>query len=106
MEVQPIPPAPQPPQPDRGHIILGVLLGFVCQIGFVILGMLAGWFIANSTTKGLVFMFSSWGVTQWIALIPLIRQHNKKGRTRTAQGLIVIGCLGLLLSSACALALS
>ena len=46
-------------------------------------------------------VLSSWGVIQWLVLIPLILNQRGQGKTRTVQGLIISGCLGLLLSSAC-----
>ncbi len=42
----------------------------------------------------------SWGLTQWIAIIPMIISNQKKGRRKNVQGLIIAGCIGVLLSSA------
>jgi len=48
------------------------------------------------------WLFSAWGVTQWIALAPLILRQKSKGHPKTVQGMIISGCLGTLLGSACA----
>jgi len=48
------------------------------------------------------WLFVSWGVTQWVALVPLILQQKGKGHERTVQGMIASGALGVLLSCACA----
>jgi len=47
-------------------------------------------------------ILTSWGITQWIALVPLILRERSKGNPNIAKGLVVTGCVGVLLSSACA----
>ncbi|HME05454.1 MAG TPA: hypothetical protein VKG25_00330 [Bryobacteraceae bacterium] len=75
------------------------MLGCLCQIGFFVLAM-AGAIAMNNQTSKLVYL--SWGVTQWIALIPLIQSQRAKGHNATVQGLLIMGSIGVLLSSACA----
>jgi hypothetical protein len=89
---------------------IGCLMGCACQIGFFavggVLASLAS--IANSSTlpySAREVLFLSWGVTQWIALVPLIRSERAVGHSKTVQGMLISGCLGLLLSSACASAM-
>jgi hypothetical protein len=73
-------------------------MGCGLQVAFWFLGLLAA-----MSTKGKLsnFIFLSWGVTQWIALGPLIWKQRSKGYPNRVQGLIIAGCLGVLLSSAC-----
>ena len=78
----------------------GCLFGCLWQAGFIAASLLAAYVIRNSNLAGALLV--SWGVTQWAALIPLILQQRAKGYPRTVYGLIIIGCIGLLLSSACA----
>lgn len=47
-------------------------------------------------------IFVGWGVAQWLVLLPLILYQKSKGRPDTVRGLVVAGCLTLLLSSFCA----
>jgi len=97
MDIEPAVPAPD--NTTKGSVGIGCLIGFLCQIGFIVLGILAALRL-NS-----MVLWSSWGVTQWFVLIPLILQQRGKGHSRTVQGLIITGSIGLLLSSACALAM-
>jgi hypothetical protein len=46
-------------------------------------------------------LMAAFGVIQWIGLVPLILKARASERPETALGLIITGCLGLLLSSAC-----
>lgn len=86
---------------SQGNSIgLGCLFGCLCQVGFIAAGVLTAFSLPGGKLQSVIFM--SWGVTQWIALVPLILQQRGKGHSRTVQGLIVTGALGLLLSSACA----
>jgi hypothetical protein len=78
----------------------GCLFGCACQIGFIAAAFLAAYVIRNGKASEVLFV--SWGVAQWAALIPLILRQRAKGYPRTVDGLIIIGCIGLLLSSACA----
>ncbi len=82
-----------------GSVGIGCLLGCLCQIGFFLLAMAGAFTMNNQLSK---FVSLSWGVTQWIALIPLIQSQRSKGHHATVQGLLIMGSIGVLLSSACA----
>ncbi len=102
----PIPPSPLadlPPPPENNNFFLGCLVGGGTTIAFGVLALLSA-LAADSSGHGKLsnYLFASWGVTQWIGLIPMIVHDFKKGRRNRATGLIVAGCVGLLLSSACA----
>ena len=45
-----------------------------------------------------LMIFFSWGIIQWIALVPLIMKQNAAGHPKTARGLKISGFLGFLLS--------
>ena len=89
-----------PPKVPGNNIIWGVVMGCGTQIVFILLGYVAA--IAMRGAHGWVLALSSWGLTQWLVLIPLIRGRLSAGKQNAALGLILTGCLGLLLSSACA----
>jgi len=80
----------------NGDVVTGCLLAFACQLGFIFIGFL-GLFLFNT-----FYLLVGWGATQWIGLIPLIRRERAEGRLMTAKGLLIMGCIGVLLSSACA----
>jgi hypothetical protein len=89
-----------PPTSDsRDHIGVGCALGCAVQIGFAVVGMLVAVAIGQNTWSNIIFLSSA--VTQWIGLVPLILHHRAIGRRRTVQGIIIAGCLGMLLCSAC-----
>jgi hypothetical protein len=89
------------PRPDpQGHIIAGFGIGCACQIVFLILGLAVGSMSGNSKYSFMPVVF--WGITQWIALVPLILSQRAKGHSQTVAGMLISGCLGLLLSSTCA----
>ena len=86
-------PAPSDP------MLLGCGLGCACQalcfaVSLVALGMSQGK-LGN-------LLFVSWGLTQWVGILPMYLRYKRESRPRTAQGLLIYGCLGVLLSSACA----
>jgi hypothetical protein len=91
----------QPSSDPRDDAVDGFAIGCACQIVFFLLGM-AGAFAINSSERLPNMLAASWGITQWIALVPLILKQRAKGRTRMVNGLIISGCIGVLLSSACA----
>lgn len=70
-----------------------------------------GFLLLASTAAGLLrgrfgcWLLVSWGVTQWLAIGPLIWQQRSQGYRNRVVGLIMVGCLGLLLSAACGSAL-
>ena len=85
----------------RDHVGVGIAMGCAVQIGFFVLGILASLALSSSGKLSDVAAVS-WGVTQWIALVPLILNERSAGRPRRVTGLIIAGCIGVLLSSACA----
>jgi hypothetical protein len=96
----------QPPSavrlpPERNDKFLyGCGLGCAIQLAFILLGALVGTMLNNRRMINIAWL--TFGATQWIAIVPLILKQKKKGRSRLVAGLIVTGCIGLLLSSACA----
>ena len=87
--------------------MVGCLTGCGVQIGFFALsGLFMFLFDSQLAGAGLAkyenWIFMSWGLTQWIAIIPMILSNQKKGRRSTVQGLVIAGAIGVLLSSACA----
>jgi len=89
-----------PPIPDsRDHIGVGCALGCAVQIGFAIVGMVVAVAVGGNTLSNIIFLSSA--VTQWIGLVPLIMHQRSIGHPKTVQGIIIAGCLGMLLCSAC-----
>src|SRR5258708_3474963 len=41
-------------------------------------------------------------LTQWIAIVPAILNQKRKGYRQSPKGLIIAGCIGVLLASTCA----
>jgi len=87
------------PAEASGSLLEGCGLGCACQAVFFLLGLAAAYSAANRLTT---LLWTGWGFTQWIALIPLIFQQRAKGHPKTVQGILISGFLGMLLSSACA----
>ncbi len=87
-------------EPPNDRLIYGVGLGCLSQLAALALA----WFLASRAPVGKLpfLLLCSWGLTQWIALVPLILQQRAKDHPRTMQGLLITGAIGLLLSSACA----
>ncbi len=112
----PVPPPIEPPSfapisPNNGSIIAGCLTGCAIQIGFFALGALLSFLFESQIVRmGLGkyegFVFMSWGLTQWIGIIPMIRSNQSQGKSKNVQGLIITGAIGVLLSTACASMLS
>lgn len=73
-------------------------MGCAWQLIFGIFGFVLA---ASFQGKLASFLFASWGVTQWIAIGPLIWRERSQGYPNRVTGLIIMGCLGVLLSSAC-----
>jgi hypothetical protein len=94
----------------QNSLPVGCGLGCVSQVGFLaltsgvaaLLTILEGWGGPQVPFQIKQALFLSWGITQWIALIPLIINQRAAGHSKTVQGMIISGCLGVLLSSACA----
>ncbi len=85
----------------RDNTADGFAISCACQIVFFGLGMVGA--LASRSSGMLTSLLSAtWGITQWIALIPLILKQRAAGRTRMVNGLVICGFIGVLLSSACA----
>jgi hypothetical protein len=83
--------------------MLGCLMGFGTTVAFAILGVVAALTIDTAGHGKLSdYLFVGFGVTQWIGILPLIANDQSKGRKNRVKGLIIAGCIGVLLSSACA----
>jgi hypothetical protein len=87
------------PKDPRDHIGVGCAMGFGVQLAFLAVGVLIAMNLRSDTAVTAVGL--SFGVTQWIALIPLILNERAKGRPRRVTGMLIIGCLGVLASTAC-----
>lgn len=89
-------------EPDSGAIGIGLGLGCLTQLAMIFVSYLVLWraHIILISNMGL-FISSGWSIIQWIILIPIIMNQRGKGKTKTAQGLIICGCVAVLLSSAC-----
>jgi hypothetical protein len=96
-------PPPLPPRSSNDSILRGFAMGCGTSIAFAVLGIIAALTIDSAGNGKLSdYLFASWGVTQWIGILPLIANDQSKGRKKSVKGLIIAGCIGLLLSSACA----
>jgi len=97
------PPPLPPPAPPNDSILRGFAIGCGVSIAFAVIGVIAALTIDSAGSGKLSdYLFASWGVTQWIGILPLIANDQSKGRNKSVKGLIIAGCVGLLLSSACA----
>jgi hypothetical protein len=83
----------------RDHVGVGCAMGCGVQLAFLALGAAISYFLKGGNDSVIATM--SFGVTQWIALIPLIMKERGEGHTRRVTGMIIAGCLGLLASTAC-----
>jgi hypothetical protein len=75
------------PVNSSGSIVAGVGIAIVCQIVAVILSA--------------PLLFTCWGAIQWIGVIPFYLKRKRRGERLTAQGLLIMGFIGLLLNAAC-----
>jgi hypothetical protein len=97
------PPPLPPPRPPNDTVLRGFAMGCGTSIAFAVLGVIAALTIDSAGNGKLSdYLFAGWGVTQWIGILPLIANEQSKGRKKSIKGLIIAGCIGLLLSSACA----
>jgi hypothetical protein len=74
-------------------------MGCGVQLAFLAAGLGVAYFLKGGNDSTIATM--SFGVTQWIALIPLIMKERGAGHIKRVHGMIFTGCLGLLLSTAC-----
>jgi hypothetical protein len=96
-------PPPLPSRSSNDSILRGFAMGCGTSIAFAVLGVIAA-LTVDTAGKGKLsdYLFVSWGVTQWIGILPLIANNQSEGREKSVKGLIIAGCIGFLLSSACA----
>jgi hypothetical protein len=85
---------------------IGFAVGCTCQFGFLMVGGAIASFASITDSRIIPFqarevLLLSWGVTQWIALVPLIRSQRALGHTKTVRGMIISGCLGVVFSAIC-----
>ncbi len=92
--------------PYEGSVLAGCGMAFLCQIILGVLGYFPfttlGATLSREEFNPLVFGLSSWGLTQWVGILPLVFIMRRRGKRRTVIGLLLMGAIGLLLSSACA----
>lgn len=103
------PPIPLEPPPARssGPPNDNFILGFAMGCGTTIASLAACSLLAFTVNgKASDYAFMSWGVLQWLGLIPLILSQRSKGLKNRAAGIIVSGSITLLVSLACASMLS
>lgn len=97
------PPALPPTGLPNDNFITGCAMGCGTTIAsLIVCGLTA--FTVNGKASDYAFM--GWGVLQWIGLIPLILNQRAKGYKNRVTGMIVVGCIALLVSMACASMLS
>jgi hypothetical protein len=82
----------------------GFGMGCVCLVIFYALSHIVGRAVELTAGPSFVSLsiYYSWGVTPWIALIPLILRQQAAGHPLTVRGLKISGYLGLFLSVASA----
>ena len=89
------------PAPDsRDHIGVGCGMGCAVGIAFSVVGLFVAGMVGNNTFSNIIFF--STALTQWLGLIPLILYQRSINHPKTVKGIILAGCLGMLLCSACA----
>jgi hypothetical protein len=98
---------PQPPAlpqaqhpPPEDSILRGCAMG--CGWGILALVIsiaIAG--AADASGKATGWIIGGSGVLQWLGIVPTILSQRQKHCTLTVSGMIVSGCIGLLLSSLC-----
>jgi hypothetical protein len=86
----------------------GVLLTIAFQILFAIGLPLLTRRIGSAVSHGYsalgapILLLQWWGLTQWVALIPLCVWQHRKGHSLTVNAVLITGGIGFLLSAACA----
>jgi hypothetical protein len=89
----------QPSKNPGDNIGVGCAMGCGMQLALAFFaGMIASMVGSDKVSN---FIFLSSAVTQWILLVPLILHQRAAGYTSRVQGIIIAGCLGVLLCSAC-----
>lgn len=97
----PVPNAPRPADP-RGSLVLGVIMAWGTLIGgYVVVALLAGMLPSSSDVAPYVVLM----LLPWIAMVALALGLTRKGKPRTAKGVLIgiasIFGVGLLLLAAC-----
>ncbi len=90
---------PPPPGPRNDNFFLGCLMGCGGLIGGLIISFIMAMMADGKTSD---YLFMSWGATQWVITLPLILRQRSTNHKNRMWGLIVSGCAGILLCTACA----
>jgi hypothetical protein len=95
------------PLSGDGSVLAGFGIGCLTQVVLGALSFYAALVSACSSPIGkwVVLIGASWGLTQWVVIVPFILRQRAKGHRKTVQGLLIAGGVGVLLSSACAASL-
>jgi hypothetical protein len=85
----------------------GFFLGCAWMFAFFALAQGLGKVVEMTLGPGIfsLSVFFIWGITVWIALVPLIMKQTAAGHPRTAKGLKISGFFGLFLSAGSAVLL-
>jgi len=100
-----------PPQPTRGNLYIGILVGAgLTYLAYTIGASLTHATIENRTIAVSLSVISAaiiWGLglLQWIYVLPLGIYFLRKRQTRTATGLLIAALLVLVINIACWVAL-
>ncbi len=102
----PPPPLPQmppgggsPPAIPGDTIMRGCAMGCASQLGWIALGGALAYVLPGKASDN---AFAICIITQWLTLIPLVMLERSKGYRSSVAGLILIGCVALLLGGSCA----
>lgn len=80
-----------PPGSDQRALNNGTGLGCLCQV--------AAYFILASVWER---AWPFWGFAAWIVVLPLALFLYRRGHRAIVKGMLIVGFIGMLLSSACA----
>jgi hypothetical protein len=77
----------------------GCAMGCAAQLAWLALGGATAYFATGKTQDRL---FAVTIATTWITLIPLVIYERSKGYRTSTGGLVLVGCIALLLGGSCA----
>src|SRR5689334_1795874 len=93
------PPVPPPAGLPNDNFVAGCAMGCGVTLASVAVCVLIASLVNGKQSD---YYFMSWGVVQWIGLIPLILSQRSKGYKNRVAGIVVAGSASLLVSLACA----